>query len=127
MGIIEQFMGHDAGPLIQFIKYGIAGGISTVVHIVIFHFCAWKIFPALQEKDWAVRIFKLSVAPEDDGLRSRNSMIDNAIAFIFSNMTAYIVNIFWVFEAGKHHWLVEIGLFYLVSGVSIVIGTSIMG
>jgi len=127
MGIIEQFMGRDAGPLIQFIKYGIGGGIATVVHVTIFHLCAWKAFPALQQEDWAVKIFRLSVAPEDDGLRSRNSMIDNGIAFIFSNLTAYVVNIIWVFEPGRHHWLVEIGLFYLVSGVSIVIGTSLMG
>jgi putative flippase GtrA len=125
--IIEQFMGHNAGPLIQFIKYGIAGGMATSVHIIIFHIAAWKMFPALQANDWFVKIFKISVKDEDDKLRSRNSMIDNGIAFMLSNMVAYFINIYWVFEAGKHIWYVEIALFYLVSGVSIVIGTSIMG
>jgi putative flippase GtrA len=127
MTIFEQFTGRDAGPLVQFIKYAIGGGIATVVHIVLFHLCAWKMFPALQENDWAVKIFRLGVAPEDDRTRARNSAIDNGIAFVFSNLTAYLVNIWWVFKPGKHGFLVEIGLFYLVSGVSIVIGTSLMG
>ena len=127
MTFLEQFTGREAGPLVQFIKYAIGGGIATAVHITIFHFFAWRVFPALQENDWAVTWLKLSVAPEDNALRSRNSMIDNGIGFLFSNFVAYLVNIFWVFHRGKHGWLVEIGLFYLVSGVSVVIGTALMG
>jgi putative flippase GtrA len=127
MSIIEQFTGHDAGPAVQFVKYAIGGGIATAVHIVIFHLCAWKLFPALQPDDWAVRLFRLQVAAEDDSLRARNSMFDNGIAFIFSNMAAYLINIWWVFKPGKHGLLVEVGLFYLVSGVSMVIGSSVMG
>jgi putative flippase GtrA len=30
-----------------------------------------------------------------------------------------------VFHRGRHHWLLEIGLFYAVSGVSLVIGTTL--
>jgi len=64
---------------------------------------------------------------EDTKLRARNSMIDNGIAFIFSNMVAYVINIYWVFEPGRHPWYIQISLFYLVSGVSVVIGTALMG
>lgn len=120
-------MGHNASPLIQFIKYGIAGGMATAVHITIFHIAAWKIFPALQANDWFVKIFKISMEHEDDKLRARNSMINNGIAFMLSNMVAYVINIYWVFEPGKYTWYIQVSLFYLVSGVSIVIGTSIMG
>jgi len=127
MTIIEQLTGREAGPLVQFLKYAIGGGIATAVHITLFHLCAWKLFPALQENDWAVRLFRLRTAPEDDRIRARNSAIDNGIAFIFSNLTAYLINIWWVFKPGKHGVLVEIVLFYLVSGVSMVIGTSLMG
>jgi len=127
MTIIEQLTGREAGPLVQFLKYAIGGGIATAVHITLFHMCAWKLFPALQENDWAVRLFRLRTAPEDDRIRARNSAIDNGIAFIFSNLTAYLINIWWVFKPGKHGVLVEIVLFYLVSGVSMVIGTSLMG
>ena len=125
--IWQQLTGHQAGPFIQFVKYSISGGVATVTHIIIFHLCAWRLFPALQENDWAVQWLKLRVGPEDNATRSRNSMIDNAIAFIFSNMVAYLLNIWWVFHPGRHAWYVEIGLFYLVSGVSLAIGTGLMG
>ena len=49
---IEQFKGLEAGPLVQFIKYGISGGLATFVHIVLFHLIAWRIFPSLQENDF---------------------------------------------------------------------------
>lgn len=125
--LMDQFLGRDAGPIVQFVKYAVGGGVATAAHILLFHLLAWKAFPALQENDWAVKLFKWRVAPEDDKLRSRNSMIDNGIAFLFSNFVAYVINIYWVFEPGRHNVFVEIGLFYLVSGVSIVIGTSLMG
>ena len=54
-------------------------------------------------------------------------MLDNLVAFLFSNLTAYLLNIFWVFRAGRHHWFIEIGLFYLVSGTSVVVGGALMG
>lgn len=127
MTIIEQFTGREAGPLIQFIKYGIAGGVATFTHIIIFHLVAWKVLPALQKNDFAVQAFKLEVPDMDDATRSRNSMIDNFLAFIVSNLVAYIINIYWVFEKGRHSMLVEVGLFYLVSGISIAIGTFLMG
>lgn len=127
MNIIEQFTGREAGAMVQFIKYALGGGMATLTHIVLFHLAAWKLFPCLQKNDWAVELFNLSVEEEDDSTRSRNSMIDNIIAFIFSNMVAYLINIYWVFEPGRHTFFVEIGLFYLVSCVSLVIGTSLMG
>lgn len=124
---IDQFKGLEAGLLVQFIKYGISGGLATLVHIVIFHLIAWKIFPSLQEKDLFIVIFGLTVTEVDVATRSLNSMLSNGTAFLISNMVAYLTNIFWVFTPGRHNRIVEIGLFYLVSGVSVVIGTSMMG
>lgn len=54
-------------------------------------------------------------------------MFDNGIAFLFSNLTAYLINIFWVFEAGRHNRVLEILMFYAVSGISMVIGSALMG
>jgi putative flippase GtrA len=54
-------------------------------------------------------------------------MITNGIAFLVANMVAYILNIIWVFERGRHHIVVEIFFFYLVSGISTVFGTMLMG
>lgn len=125
--LIRQFKGREAHPFIQFIKYGIAGAIATLTHILIFHIAAWKILPALQEQDWAVKLFHLTVREMTDETRAWNAVIDNGMAFMLSNLVAYVLNILWVFKPGRHHWIVEIVLFYLVSGISMAIGTSIMG
>ena len=125
--ILAQFTGRRHGPLVQFIKYAIAGGVATVVHISVFYLCAFKIFPALGSNDPLLRVLHASAVSLTDAIRARNSMIDNVIAFLFSNLTAYLINIAWVFESGRHHRIIEIGFFYLVSGISMVIGSTLMG
>ena len=99
----------------------------TAVHVAIFHVIAWKVFFALQPQDWFVRVLHLPIVELDDATRSRNSMLSNGAAFLFSNLVAYLLNIYWVFVPGRHRWIVEVGLFYLVSGTAIVIGTWVMG
>ena len=126
-GILEQFTGRRHGPVVQFIKYAIAGGVATVVHISLFYLCAFKIFPALGPNDPLLRVMHASAVSLSDAIRARNSMIDNVIAFMFSNLTAYLINIAWVFESGRHNRIVEILSFYAVSGISMVIGSGLMG
>lgn len=113
--------------LIQFIKYALAGGLATLCHIIFFHLVAWKMFPALQPSDPLVKLLGIRIIPTNDFQRSRNSMISNFLAFMVSNLVAYITNILWVFEPGRHSVIIEILLFYSVSGISMAIGTSFMG
>lgn len=125
--LIHQFMGHEAGPLVQFLKYAIAGAIATGVHIGAFHAFAWSLFPALTERDHLARFLKATPATVDRKRRGRNSMIANALAFLISNLVCYFINIAWVFEAGRYAWFTELALFYAVSGISVVLGTLLMG
>ena len=125
--ILAQFTGRRHGPLVQFIKYAIAGGVATVVHISLFYLCAFKIFPAVGPNDPLLRVLHASAVSLSDAVRARNSMIDNVLAFLISNLTAYLMNIAWVFESGRHNRIIEIGFFYLVSGISMVIGSTMMG
>lgn len=111
----------------QFILYGICGVAATVVHVIIFHLSAWQLFPALESNDLAVHLLHLPITEIDVATRSVNSMISNGIAFIFSTGTAYVLNIMWVFKPGRHNRFVEIGLFYAVSGISVLMGTGLMG
>ncbi len=127
MNIIDQFLSNESANLFQFVKYGISGLIATATHILVFHLIAWKMFFALQADDWFVRLLNLPIQALDDTTRSRNSMKANAVAFVISNLVAYLINIYWVFVPGRYHWIIEVGLFYLVSGVAIVIGTVLMG
>lgn len=120
---LQQFLQRDAGPLVQFLKYAIGGGVATAVDMAIFFFLAWKVFPALRENDPVVTRLRLKVQHVEEDARSRRFVINTAIAFIFSNLTAYLINIYWVFQPGRHAWYVELALFYAVSGISIVLGT----
>lgn len=124
-GFLQQFLQRDAGPLVQFIKYAIGGGIATAVDMAVFFFLAWRVFPALRENDPVVTRLRLKVRHVEEDARSRRFVLNTAIAFIFSNLTAYLINIYWVFEPGRHAWYVELALFYAVSGLSIVIGTGL--
>ena len=120
------FLSPNASPAAQFIKYAICGGIATATHIVIFHLVGWRLIPCLQANDPFVKHLHLSVPHIELQQRARNSMITNIIGFMISNSVAYLLNILFVFQTGRHHWLVELGLFYAVSAVSLAIGTSIM-
>ena len=148
--IWKQFTQREASSLIQFIKYAICGGGAVTVHVIIFYLLSWLLVPALNDKDIIVRLLHLSAGDISDTIRARNAMINNALAFIFSNLTAYLLNILWVFESGRcyppldwalsklgliqramlricAHRMVEVALFYVVSGIAMIIGTFLMG
>ncbi len=125
---LNQLKNRDEHSLgVQILKYSISGGISTFVHVVCFYSMAVTFFPALSPDDIIARILNLHATIVSDGLRARNSMIDNIVAFVFSNLTAYYINIKWVFKPGRHHPVLEVLYFFLVAGISILIGSAIMG
>ncbi len=126
MDLIKRFLSKDAGHLAQFIKYGIAGGLATLTQIIAFFALGWRLLPCLTDNDIMVRLLGIvPAAAQDGGSRAVNAAIATALAFLLSNGVAYSLNVLFVFKGGKHHWLLEIGLFYAVSGVSMVIGTSL--
>ncbi len=125
--ILFQLTQRKTSLPVQFLKYSISGAVAVAVHTLCFYFFAWLVVPALKPDDIFARIFSLSVADIGDVIRARNAIIDNWLAFIFSNFVAYILNITWVFESGRHNRVVEIIVFYAVSAISIAVGSAIMG
>ncbi len=101
------------------------GGTAMAVDMVVFFLVAWLLFPALTENDVLVRLFSMEVEPVPEHMRTINFCIGNAMAFMASNLTAYILNVLFVFKAGKHSRWKEVGLFYLVSAISVGIGVGI--
>jgi len=93
--------------------------------MVVFFLVAWLLFPALTENDFFVRLFNIGVESIPENVRTINFCIGNVIAFMISNLTAYVLNVLFVFKAGKHSRWNELGLFYLVSGMSVGIGVAI--
>ncbi|MBQ8571013.1 MAG: GtrA family protein [Kiritimatiellae bacterium] len=123
-----QFIGDGASahPIIQFIKYAFAGGIATVVHILTFYTCCWKLFPSLTQNDIVVRVLKAKVIELPAEARARNAVYSNIVAFFASNIVCYIINRIFVFKPGEHNVVVEFLLFLAVSAIAIFLGTAIM-
>lgn len=119
-------MQRKASAPIQFIKYSLSGGMAVLVNTVLFYLLAWLLLPALNPDDPVVKLLGWNLQPLDDTLRAQRAVIDNCIAFIFSNLVAYLLNIYWVFEPGRYHKAIEISMFYAVSGSSFAIGTALM-
>ena len=128
---IQAFLSEKENPFVQFIKYGICGGAATAVDMTIFFLFAWLVFPALTDSDPFTKLLGIlhfdirTVATES--ARLRNYWIDKTFSFIFSNFTAYILNVLFVFKAGKHKRHHELMLFYAVSLISFVAGTAAGG
>lgn len=123
--LLKKHLSHDAHPLVQFIKYGIVGGLSTGISIVTFFLIGWFFLPCLTQDDITVRLLGLTAPAISQSTRAWNAGISNAIGFVLSNVVCYILNRLFVFKPGKHRWLVEFLLFFAVSGVSWAIGTTI--
>ncbi len=123
----NHYLSHDAPPLVQFIKYGMAGGIATVTHVLMFFLAGFLLFPCVAETDPLVKLFGLVAPAVDEALRAKNAVFSNISAFFVSNTVCYIINRLFVFRPGRHHVVIEFFLFLAVSAVSMVIGTTLMG
>ena len=123
--IIRKCLSHDAHPLVQFIKYGIVGGMATGVHIITFFLCGWFLLPCLTQDDIVVRLLGLTAPELTQSVRAWNAGFCNAIGFVLSNTFCYLLNRLFVFKPGRHHWIIEFLLFFAVSGISMVLGTAI--
>lgn len=125
MDIVKKLLMEKNHPGFQFLKYSMCGGIAFAADMIVFFLAAWLFFPALTDTDWLVRLFNIQVESIPEHVRTLNFCIGNVIAFMVSNLTAYVLNVLFVFKAGRHSRWKEVGLFYLVSGVSVGIGVAV--
>lgn len=95
------------------------------MEILVFYSVAIWLLPALGPGDPVARLLGLRLAPIAEGARSAHYVWGKMIAFLFSNLTAYVVNVLWVFIPGRHSRKVEFALFYAVSGTSFALGTAL--
>lgn len=121
--LLKSFLRRDAHPVIQFIKYGMAGGLATAVDILLTFLLSWKFLPALASNDPLVELTGIIITPVAESMRDNNYFINCALSFMVANLVAYVSNVLWVFEPGKHSRKKEIALFYAVSGLSFLVGT----
>lgn len=125
--LVAKILSRDANPVVQFLKYAVAGGIATAVHILTFFLAGFFVFPCVASDDILVRLFGLAAPVVEETLRARNAVFCNIIAFLVSNTVCYIINRLFVFKPGRHGMLVEFLLFFAVSAISVGLGTFLMG
>jgi len=116
--IYQAFKSTDAHPLVQFIKYGICGGIAFATSIAIWLLLAYTIFPCV---DGMV----IDGETISDELRAKNFTIANIVAWFIANLVAYVTNVLWVFKVGRHSRWVEFLLFTLASGLATACGIAL--
>ncbi|MCC5843656.1 MAG: GtrA family protein [Verrucomicrobia bacterium] len=122
---------HDAPPLIQFVKYGMAGVLAMGTDLLVFTLANLFLFPIGEAAESVTR--PLADYPSlwawmDSILsdpRVANYLKCNLTAFFFANAVAYVLNVKWVFRAGRHRRHLEITLFLLVSVVSFLLGSAL--
>lgn len=125
--LVAKILSRDANPVVQFLKYAVAGGIATAVHILTFFLAGFFVFPCVASDDILVRLFGLAAPVVEETLRARNAVFCNIIAFLVSNTVCYIINRLFVFKPGRHSMVVEFLLFFAVSAISVGLGTFLMG
>ena len=123
----DHYLSHDAPPFVQFIKYGMAGGIATVTHVAAFFLAGFFLFPCVSAEDPLVKLFGLVAPAVEEALRARYAVYSNLAAFMISNTVCYVMNRLFVFRPGRHHIIIEFLLFLAVSAVSMTVGTTLMG
>lgn len=111
--IIAFLKRKDTHAGIQFLKYAVAGGCATVMHMSVLYFLSYVVLPSI-DMDLG------------DAVRSRRAVINNSVAFLVSGIFVYIVNVKWVFVGGRHKRWKEITLFLLVTAISFVAGTLLL-
>ena len=144
--LIRNSLRRDSRSFVQFIKYGIAGCIATCVDIAVFFFLAIFVVPAMTQDDglilglatfhgwlvdvwpggasqeWLSMLLVITVEPIADSVRVNNFLLNYCMAFLISNMTAYLLNRWFVFTPGRHSRKKEMTLFYVVSIGSLLLG-----
>ncbi len=106
---------REAPGTAQFVKYSICGAAATIVHHGIVFLLSYTLIPAMEG-------MMVNGLPITDEIRTSHLIINNAIAFPFANITAYVLNAMWVFTGGRHSRWKEFWLFTAVAAISFAAG-----
>ncbi|MCX7818066.1 MAG: GtrA family protein [Kiritimatiellae bacterium] len=107
----------------QFLRYAVCGFIATATDAAVFYLLALRVWPALRADDPVVRRWRLQVRPVEERQRAARFLLNNAVAFIASNLVGYALNTAFVFTRGRHPRALEIALFFAVSAASMAAGS----
>jgi putative flippase GtrA len=112
---LNQFLKNKQSVQGQILKYVLCGGMSVLVDQGTFYVLAWLVFPCLRATDPVARMLSVAgftVQEVGEAELERNYWIIKSICFLVSNTVVYMLNVLFVFEAGRHRKSLEILLFF---------------
>lgn len=131
-GWLRAILSREPHPLLQFIRYGIAGVAAMAANLLFFWLCMEWVFQAppvagsdtqqLPESLWQLGAWLAEMGNDPQVAAYVKS---NTVAFLMANAVAYVLNFKWVFQSGRHSRHLEILLFLGVSLFAFVIGTAV--
>lgn len=129
--VISKFLSHDAGPVVQFVKYGVIGVAATCVQTGVFYVLAACWLRCLTPDDWAVKLFGLPAATftgEEVWYAARGTLaaVDTAVGFVLANIFCWLMNRWFVFKPGRYRWYVEFGMFFGTATIATAIALGVM-
>lgn len=86
--------------------------------VLAFYLMAWLVLPSLRDGDpfgSMITLFGGQIRSVSEDILLRNFVFNKITAFLASNTVAYITNVIFVFNDGKHQKAKEVGLFYALS------------
>jgi hypothetical protein len=107
--ILSRVRAREVPWLIQFCVYAACGVLSTLFFIAQVVLLSKYFIPAFD----GMKIDGEVLTP---GLRAKNLLINNSIAFVSTNLFTYAINVLFVFKRGRHHVVAE---FLYFTGVSL--------
>lgn len=107
----------------QIFKYGVIGGVATLINLVVAEACAAWVWPCLGADDLFVKYAGFSAVDVADDVRALRAVFSNLVGFFIANVVCWLLNRRYVFVPGRHHWLMEYFYFLMGSGVAILIGS----
>ncbi len=100
-------------PLVQLSKYLVCGVVAVVIHNTVFALLGWSgLLPHFADQG------------QPDGKRALFFALASLGGFLASDVFAYLSNVSWVFEGGRHHPFKEFSLFTAVASIGFFVGLS---
>ena len=96
----------------QIFKYICCGGITVLVDQIIYYTLGLHILPIFQHTDPIVEYLGIQATYVSKSISDNNFIIVKIICWLIANTAAYLLNIRFVFEQGRHKNITEVILFF---------------
>ena len=109
------FLRSKESPYTQVVKYMATGVISLVVDQIALYLLAWLVLPCLRASDPVAKLIIGVGLPFQEATEQEiriNYWIIKVVCFVLSISAGYILNVLFVFHAGRHKRPVEIAMFF---------------